>query len=63
MTNDTNPDLCPTCGRRITDYDMTGCETPSGQRWCMEHLPPDQTPPALAAWARFNTHPQHDGRA
>lgn len=34
------PDNCPKCGRLIRDYDMTGCEEPNGQRWCIEHLPP-----------------------
>jgi hypothetical protein len=34
------PDLdhCPTCGKRILDNDRTGCETPGGQRWCIQHL-------------------------
>lgn len=35
-------DNCPTCGRRITDYDTTGCEGTSGQRYCLAHVPPDR---------------------
>lgn len=35
----TSADNCPTCGRRITDYDDNGCEAPWGQRYCLEHLP------------------------
>lgn len=36
-------DNCPTCGRRITDFDMTGVEGigDGGQRWCIKHLPDD----------------------
>lgn len=34
-------DLCPECGRKILDFDMTGCEDDSGQRWCVQHLPED----------------------
>ena len=30
-------DHCPTCGRRIKDYDMTGREDESGQRHCVAH--------------------------
>jgi len=30
-------DNCPTCGRRIKDFDMTGREDESGQRHCVEH--------------------------
>lgn len=30
-------DHCPTCGRRITDFDPNGCELDSGQRWCLDH--------------------------
>lgn len=32
-------DSCPVCGRRITDYDLNGCETLSGQRYCVQHAP------------------------
>jgi hypothetical protein len=35
-------DRCPTCGRRITDYDPDGCETPSGQRYCLTHVLTEQ---------------------
>jgi hypothetical protein len=37
VPNRTSPDNCPTCGRRITDFDELGCEAPDGQRWCIEH--------------------------
>lgn len=30
-------DHCPTCGRRIRDYDDDGMEAITGQRWCIEH--------------------------
>lgn len=32
-------DRCPTCSRRINDFDPKGCELESGQRWCLVHLP------------------------
>lgn len=32
-------DHCPTCGKKITDYDMTGMEAGDGQRWCVDHAP------------------------
>jgi len=32
-------DHCPTCRRRITDFDNDGCETESGQRYCLRHVP------------------------
>jgi hypothetical protein len=32
-----SPDECPTCGKRIKDFDELGCEAPDGQRWCVEH--------------------------
>jgi hypothetical protein len=32
-------DNCPTCGKRILDWDEKGCEAPSGQRYCLVHLP------------------------
>ena len=33
-----NPlDFCPTCGRRISDYDENGTEREDGQRWCRDH--------------------------
>ena len=31
------PDNCPTCGRRIGDYDDDGMEDFDGQRWCRAH--------------------------
>jgi hypothetical protein len=31
-------DRCPTCHMHITDTDDDGCETGSGQRWCVAHL-------------------------
>lgn len=34
-------DHCPECGRRITDFDMSGCEDDTAQRWCVAHLPDD----------------------
>lgn len=34
-------DDCPECGRRITDFDMSGCEDDTAQRWCVAHLPDD----------------------
>lgn len=34
-------DHCPVCGRRIYDFDMTGCEGDDAQRWCVAHLPED----------------------
>lgn len=35
-------DRCPTCGRRITDYDDDGCESPDGQRYCRAHVAVDE---------------------
>jgi hypothetical protein len=44
-------DYCPPpCGRRITDDDMSGCETPSGQRYCMIHLPREAHPELYDEW-------------
>lgn len=40
---------CPSCGRSITDFDMTGCETGSGQRFCIAHLTPDADAELYAA--------------
>lgn len=31
-------DQCPECRREITDNYENGCETPSGQRCCREHV-------------------------
>lgn len=31
-------DNCPTCDRRITDFDANGCELDNAQRWCLDHL-------------------------
>lgn len=44
------PDNCPTCGRRITDTDPAGCETESGQRYCLVHLPRTADPELYDAW-------------
>lgn len=33
-----SPDNCPTCDRRIYDYDDNGMEHESGQRWCRSHF-------------------------
>ena len=49
-------DNCPTCGRRITDFDMTGCETDSGQRWCLVHLPHSRLRCALCGRADLHVH-------
>jgi hypothetical protein len=38
-------DDCPSCGKRIKDFDELGCEDGSGQRWCVGHAMD-----ALAAW-------------
>lgn len=38
MAKPSPQDKCPTCWRWIKDFDMTGCEAPSGQRWCVRHL-------------------------
>ena len=35
---------CPTCKRYICDDDMKGCEAPTGQRYCLEHLPREAYP-------------------
>lgn len=48
-----SPDNCPVCGRHIFDLDMTGVETPEGQRWCLTHLP-DQHPMAYLKEGRQN---------
>ncbi|MCV7174836.1 hypothetical protein [Mycolicibacterium sphagni] len=34
-------DHCPVCGRRIVDFDMSGCEDDAAQRWCVAHVPDD----------------------
>lgn len=44
----TGPDNCPSCGRRISDYDPEGCEAPTGQRYCLIHVP-DEVKRAAAA--------------
>lgn len=28
---------CPTCNRRIRDFDGNGMEAIDGQRWCIDH--------------------------
>lgn len=43
-------DNCPECGRRITDWDMTGCEAPDGQRWCLIHVPAEPTQEMIDAF-------------
>jgi hypothetical protein len=36
-----NPlDSCPTCNKRIFDFDDDGCESNSGQRYCYPHHVP-----------------------
>lgn len=30
-------DWCPTCGRRVRDFDEDGMEADDGQRWCQVH--------------------------
>ena len=36
---DAGPSNCPTCGHHVTDDDPTGCEAPTGQRYCLVHVP------------------------
>lgn len=33
---------CPVCERLITDCDPKGCESTNGQRYCIEHLNPEE---------------------
>lgn len=40
-------DWCPTCGRRIRDFDEDGMEADDGQRWCQRHAPGYETVAAL----------------
>lgn len=35
----TDLDHCPTCGKRIKDFDEGGCESSYGQRFCLVHFP------------------------
>jgi hypothetical protein len=46
-------DHCPTCSRRITDTDPDGCETASGQRYCLAHLPREADPDLFDAYQKF----------
>lgn len=41
-------DHCPACDRRITDVDPDGCETGSGQRYCLSHLTREADPELYA---------------
>lgn len=43
-------DHCPFCERRITDTDPMGCETESGQRYCLNHLPRKADPNLFDDW-------------
>ena len=50
-------DNCPTCGRPISDVDPMGCETATGQRYCLDHLPRSADPDlfdAVATWTAEN---------
>lgn len=31
-------DHCPTCDRRVGDWDESGMEASDGQRWCLDHV-------------------------
>jgi hypothetical protein len=56
-------DNCPTCGKRIYDFDEEGCEAPSGQRYCREHVPADVHEEMMAESAErrtLATHPAGD---
>ncbi len=47
------PDRCPTCRRLISDTDSTGCETETGQRYCLDHLPRSAAPDLFDRYQRL----------
>lgn len=53
-------DDCPSCGKRITDADPGGCETPTGQRYCLDHLPRDVWPEMFDEWQDHRRKVEHE---